>query len=201
MSRSFIRILIEYEKSISLSYHYILSVLNCFVLKADIHPQSLLLGFGIADQCCRQEKILQLLASGSIDVEDGLLDLSVLYDLMGPRELVADSTQQPLTPYSRWCFCDDESEKSLIYPARKLYVNEPILDVVGEWSICRENAFHTTGDDMTRILTPISDLYLSENTVKSSKRAMLVPYFGRYLLRLFIWLCATSSMKFYARVI
>ncbi|KAH6796555.1 hypothetical protein C2S52_021109 [Perilla frutescens var. hirtella] len=141
----------------------------------DIHPQSLLLGFGIAEQCTRQEKILELLASGSIEVEDGLLDLSKLYDLMGPQGLITDSTQQAFTSCSKWCCRDAESEQSLIYPARELYLNEPILDVVGGRSSCRENTFH----DLSDILPVISDLYFPKNIVKSSQRTMLVPYFER----------------------
>lgn len=156
----------------------ILAVLNCFILKADIHPQSLLLGFGIAEQCTRQEKILELLAGGSVEVEDGLLDLSMLYDLMGPRQLITDSAQQPC---SKWCFCDAESEQSLIYPARELYLNEPVLNLVRDRSSCRENAFHPA----------ISNLYFSKNTIPSSRRTMLVPFFERYLPRFFTRPCVT----------
>lgn len=164
-----------------------ISSTNCFILKADIHPQSLLLGFGIAEQCTRQEKILELLASGSIEVEDGLVDLSMLYHLMGPRQLMTDSAQQPFTSCSEWCLCDAESEQSLIYPARELYLHEPALDLVGDRSSCRENTFHPTGDDMTHVVPAVSDFYFSKNTFTSSRRTMLVPYFERYHSCFFTW--------------
>ncbi|XP_057780424.1 uncharacterized protein LOC130998981 isoform X2 [Salvia miltiorrhiza] len=152
------------------------SVRSTLIDVQDIHPQSLLMGFGIAEQCTRHEKILELLASGSIEVDDDFLDLSMLYDLMGPRQLLTDSAQQPFTSCSEQCLCDT---KSLVYPARELYLNEPVLNVVGSRSSCRENTFHHMADDMTHAVPAISDLYFSKNTVASSRRTLLVPYFER----------------------
>lgn len=134
---------------------------------------------------------MELLASWSIEVEDGLVDLSKLYDLMGPQQLITDSAQQPLTSCSKWCFCDAESEQSLIYPPSKLFINEPILNLVGHRSSCRENSFHPTSEDMAYIAPAISDLHFSKNTATFSKRTMLVPYFERYLTRFIIWVFAT----------
>ncbi|XP_047942208.1 uncharacterized protein LOC125189067 isoform X2 [Salvia hispanica] len=141
---------------------------------SDVHLESLLLGFGIAEQCTRHEKILELLASGSIKVENGLLELSMLYDMMGPRNLITDSAQQPLTSCGERCICAAES---LVYPARELYMNEPKLNIVGDRSSCREHMLQHMGDDMTHMVPIISDLHFSKNTVTSRRRAMLVPYF------------------------
>ncbi|KAI3460856.1 hypothetical protein Pfo_017519 [Paulownia fortunei] len=153
----------------------------------DTHPELLLFSFGIAEQCSRQEKMLKLLTSGSIEVEGGLLDLSVLYDLMGPQQPMTDLGQQPLASYSRWFFTDAESQQSLVYPTREFYFNEPLLDLVGDRSSCAENTYHLDGQlqynctetEMNDILSVVSDLYLSKNTIKSSKQTMLVPYFER----------------------
>ncbi|PIM98265.1 hypothetical protein CDL12_29252 [Handroanthus impetiginosus] len=144
------------------------------------HLNSLLFCFGIAEQCTRQE-ILKLIASGSIEVKDGLLDLSMLYDLLGPHQL----PQQLFA--SGMCCNDAKSQQSLVYPAREFYFNEAVLDLNGERSSCPENIFHPNGQlrynfaatDMNDVLSFISDLYLSKNTTKSSKLTMLVPYFER----------------------
>lgn len=193
---------------------YIGVIPTCFILKADTHPELLLLGFGIAEQCTRQEKILKLIASGSIEVEGRLLDLSMLYDLMGPQQPMADSPQQPFASYSKWCFRDAESQQSLIYPTREFYFNEPLLDLVGDRSSCRENTYYPdgqlqyncTGPEMTDMLSVFSDLYFSKSTNKSSKLTMLVPYFERYHLPFFLWLlnvvheivytCSMTLLKF-----
>ncbi|KAK4441699.1 hypothetical protein Salat_0504800 [Sesamum alatum] len=155
----------------------------------DNHPDSLLFSFGIAEQYTRQEKILKLLASGSIEADGSLLDLSMLYDLMGPQQPVRDLPQQPFASYPRWCFDDAESHQSLIYPTRELYFNEPSLELAGDRGCCTENMYNPDcqlqlqcnciGNEMNDILSVISDFHLSKNTVKSSKQTMLVPYFER----------------------
>ncbi|KAL1559686.1 hypothetical protein AAHA92_10001 [Salvia divinorum] len=152
------------------------SIRSTLIDVQDVHPESLLLGFGIAEQCTRHEKILELLASGSIEVDNGLLELSMLCDMMGPRQLITDSAQKPFTSCGKWCLCATES---LVYPARELYLNEPVLNVVGDMSSCREHTMQHMGDDVTHVVPVISNLYFSKNTVTSSRRSMLVPYFER----------------------
>ncbi|KAL0370549.1 UNVERIFIED_CONTAM: hypothetical protein Sangu_0373000 [Sesamum angustifolium] len=154
----------------------------------DNHPDSLHFSVGIAEQYTRQEKILKLLASGSIEADGSLLDLSMLYDLMGPQQPIRDLPQQPFASYPRWCF-DAESQQSLIYLARELYFNEPSLELTGDMSCCTENMYgpdcqlqfqcNCIGSEMSDILSVISDFHLSKNTVKASKLTMLVPYFER----------------------
>ncbi|KAL0418772.1 UNVERIFIED_CONTAM: hypothetical protein Sradi_1290700 [Sesamum radiatum] len=153
----------------------------------DNHPDSLHFSIGIAEQYTRQEKILKLLASGSIEADGSLLDLSMLYDLMGPQQPIRDLPQQPFASYPRWCFDDAESQQSLIYLARELYFNEPSLELKGDMSCCTENMYspdcqlqfqcNCIGSEMSDILSVISDFHLSKNTVKASKLTMLVPYF------------------------
>ncbi|KAI3449596.1 hypothetical protein Pfo_006261 [Paulownia fortunei] len=153
----------------------------------DTHSDSVLFSFGIAERCTRHEKILKLLASGSIEEQDRLLDLPMLYDLMGPQSPIADLPQQPFASCSRWCFNDPQPLPYLVYPTRELYFNEPFLDLVGDRSGCPERAYHPdgqvqyncTGTEMNDILSVISDFYSSKNTNKSSKQTMLVPYFER----------------------
>lgn len=178
-------------------------ILTCsFVLKTDTRPDSVIFSCGIVERCTRHEKIMKLLASGSIEEEDPLLDLSKLYDLMGPQSPIADLPQQPFVSCSRWCFDDAQTLQNLIYPTRELYFKEPFLDLVGDRSCCPEKAYHPdgqlpyncTGTEMNDILSVISNFHSSKNTNKSSRRTMLVPYFERcYLVPFFSHL--TLSMK------
>ncbi|KAK6164719.1 hypothetical protein DH2020_001583 [Rehmannia glutinosa] len=145
----------------------------------DSHPDSVLLSFGIAERCTRHEKILKLLSSGSIEEQDRLLDLSTLYDLMGP--------QQPFASRSRLCFNDAHPLQNLIHPTRELYFNEPFLNFVGDISSYPENGYHPdgqlpcncTGTEMNDVLSVISEFYSLKNMNKSSRQTMLVPYFER----------------------
>ncbi|KAL3827908.1 hypothetical protein ACJIZ3_016710 [Penstemon smallii] len=125
-----------------------------FVDVQDSYRDSAIFSFGIAERCSRQEKILKLLASGSIEV-----DLPMLYDLMGPQALIGDWPQQ-----------------SLIYPTREFDFTLPSFDLMGDRSGFEYNS---TGTEMHDILSVISELYFSKNTIKSSKKAMLVPFFER----------------------
>lgn len=72
----------------------------------DSNPDTNLLSLGIAERYARHEEILKLLASRSVE-EDGLLDLSMLYDFVGPQD-------------------------SLIYPTKEFYLNEPLLNLSGD---------------------------------------------------------------------
>ncbi|KZV32399.1 hypothetical protein F511_03682 [Dorcoceras hygrometricum] len=111
-------------------------------------------GFGIANKCNSQEKILKLLASGSMGVENGLLDLPMLHELMGHLDF-APFTQQ-----------------SIIYPTREFYFNELSLNPDGQ----QQNYF---GNEMSDLFNKISGVYSSKNTNKSSMQTMLVPFFER----------------------
>ncbi|XP_073156510.1 uncharacterized protein [Henckelia pumila] len=116
-------------------------------------------GFGIADKCNSQEKILKLLASGSMGVENGSLDMSsMIHDLMGHLDF-APFTQQ-----------------SLIYPTREVYFNEPSVEYSCNSDGQLQNYF---GNEMNDVFKEISGLYSSKNTNKSSKQTMLVPFFER----------------------
>ncbi|XP_073283919.1 uncharacterized protein [Primulina huaijiensis] len=115
-------------------------------------------GFGIADKCKSQEKILKLLASGSMGVENGSLDLSLLHDLMWHLDF-APFTQQ-----------------SLIYPTGEFYFNESSVEYSCDLDGQQQNYFE---NEMNDVLHEISSVYSSKNTNKSSKQTMLVPFFER----------------------
>lgn len=115
-------------------------------------------GFGIANKCNSEEKILKLLASGSVGIENGLLDLSMLHDLMGHLDF-APFTQQ-----------------SLIYPTREFYFNEPSVGYTCNPDSQQQNY---SWNEMNDVFTEISGIYSSKNMNKSSKQTMLVPFFER----------------------
>ncbi|KAL2513722.1 hypothetical protein Fot_01561 [Forsythia ovata] len=151
----------------------------------DTNSNSIPFGFGIADKCARQEKILKLLTSGSSEVEGGMLNFSMLLDLIGPEALITDLFQEPFAPYHRWHFNDAEPQQSLIYPTREFCFEKPLVDVMGDLG-SSEITYHSDGQlsatgsvDMNNVLSVIAEFYLSKSTVKSSKQSMLVPFFER----------------------
>ncbi|XP_075490926.1 uncharacterized protein LOC142529306 isoform X2 [Primulina tabacum] len=115
-------------------------------------------GFGIADKCKSQEKILKLLASGSMGVENGSLDLSLLHDLMGHLDFA---------PFS---------QQFLVYPTGEFYFNESSVEYSCDLDGQQQNYF---GNEMNDVFHEISSVYSSKNTNKSSKQTMLVPFFER----------------------
>ncbi|XP_073143801.1 uncharacterized protein [Henckelia pumila] len=150
-----------------------------------IHQDSVLFSYGIAEQCARQENILKLLASGSIGVEGGLLDKSLLYDMVRSQPFIADFPL--LTSHSRRLVNDCETQQSLIYPTKELYLDEPVVEIPGDFCSCTESSFNPDGQlmrgsSMTEIndmISVISDIYLTKNTNKSFRQTMLIPYFER----------------------
>ncbi|XP_073066113.1 uncharacterized protein [Primulina eburnea] len=115
-------------------------------------------GFGIADKCRSQEKILKLLASGSMGVENGSLDLSLLHDLMGHLDFA---------PFS---------QQFLVYPTGEFYFNESSVEYSCDLDGQQQNYF---GNEMNDVFHKISSVYSSKNMNKSSKQTMLVPFFER----------------------
>ncbi|XP_042014769.1 uncharacterized protein LOC121762827 [Salvia splendens] len=123
----------------------------------DTSLDSVLFGFGIVERCARQEKILKLLASGSIEDEDPLLD-----DITGSQSPIADL---PLLRY------EGQPMQNLVYPTKELYFKEPSFDLVDDRSY--------TSTEMADMLSIISNIHSLKNTNKSSRQMMLVPYFER----------------------
>ncbi|XP_057800790.1 uncharacterized protein LOC131016179 [Salvia miltiorrhiza] len=128
----------------------------------DTNLDSVLFGFGIVERCASHEKILKLLTSGSIEGEDPLLNLSMLYDLTGPQSPIAH------LPQLRY---ESQTMQNLIYPTRELYIKEPSLDLADNRSY--------TSTEMADMLSIISNIHSLKNTKKSSRQTMLVPYFER----------------------
>lgn len=139
-------------------------------------PDSVHFSMGIAERCARHEKILKLLASGSLEEQD-LLDLAELYDMMVPQVIIADLAEQDGS-CSRWCFKNDQPVWSLVYPTKELYFNEPLLGLTEDRNDSDvQLQYDYTLSEMNDIMSALSDFYNSKNTNKSSKQTLLVPYF------------------------
>ncbi|XP_049343840.1 uncharacterized protein LOC125808164 [Solanum verrucosum] len=152
----------------------------------DDHLNSVLLSFGIAEQCTRQENILKYLRSGSNDVESGEIDISTLFDLMGPLVHAINMHQQQFSSYLEQQSHDAKSQPSLVYPSAALHLWEPSSNLIG---LNLGKMIHSDGRllvsgatasiEMKDILSIISEFYFSKDSMKCTKHAMVVPYFDR----------------------
>ncbi|MBA0833460.1 hypothetical protein Goarm_005901 [Gossypium armourianum] len=151
-----------------------LNAYTCLVLIADAYLDTARFSFRIAEKCIRHEKILKFLMSGSNELENGELDLSLLSDLMGLQPLMFGVHQQPYA-------------SSLIYPSSKIDYQVPLPDFLGEmihYSKITVNpdgqvVLTATGTEMKDILSIVAAFYLSSNSTKSRNQFSLVPYFDR----------------------
>ncbi|XP_012435867.1 uncharacterized protein LOC105762624 [Gossypium raimondii] len=142
--------------------------------KPDAYLDTARFSFRIAEKCTRHEKILKFLMSGSNELENGELDLSLLSDLMGLQPLMFGVHQQPYA-------------SSLIYPSSKIDYQVPLPDFLGEmihYSKITVNpdgqvVLTATGTEMKDILSIVAEFYLSSNSTKSRNQFSLVPYFDR----------------------
>ncbi|MFQ6635914.1 hypothetical protein Gotur_012661 [Gossypium turneri] len=142
--------------------------------KPDAYLDTARFSFRIAEKCTRHEKILKFLMSGSNELENGELDLSLLSDLMGLQPLMFGVHQQPYA-------------SSLIYPSSKIDYQVPLPDFLGEmihYSKITVNpdgqvVLTATGTEMKDILSIVAAFYLSSNSTKSRNQFSLVPYFDR----------------------
>ncbi|KAK6780702.1 hypothetical protein RDI58_022886 [Solanum bulbocastanum] len=148
-----------------------------------------LLSFGIAEQCTRQENILKYLRSGSNDVESGEINISILFDLMGPLVHAINMHQQQFPSYLEQQSHDAMSQPSLVYPSAALHLWEPSSNLIG---LNSGKMIHSDGRllisgasasiEMKDILSIISEFYFSNDSMKCTKHAMLVPYFDSTVL-------------------
>ncbi|WMV47492.1 hypothetical protein MTR67_040877 [Solanum verrucosum] len=156
------------------------------IFPADDHLNSVLLSFGIAEQCTRQENILKYLRSGSNDVESGEIDISTLFDLMGPLVHAINMHQQQFSSYLEQQSHDAKSQPSLVYPSAALHLWEPSSNLIG---LNLGKMIHSDGRllvsgatasiEMKDILSIISEFYFSKDSMKCTKHSMVVPYFDR----------------------
>ncbi|XP_058077832.1 uncharacterized protein LOC131226139 [Magnolia sinica] len=154
----------------------------------DTRPDSVLFSFGIAEQCAKQEKILQYLMSGS-KAERGL-NISLLSDLMGLDTVAIDmphlsAADGEFSPYD--VGGDDAHQTSLIYPGSGFYVPKLLLDLVGDLAPSSMITVHpdgrvlftATGADVKDLLSMVAEFYPLKTSTICSKKSVLVPHFPR----------------------
>lgn len=136
------------------------------------------IGFGIADQCSSHEKVMNFLKFGSLQAEDGILDVSLLSDLMG-FETLRFHEQQSLQP-------------SLIYPSNEFLAQMPLPDMAHSSKITigpdGRVLFAGSQNEMNDFLSFVAEFYLSKYSTKWRKPSVLIPHFNwyGYLFRLII---------------
>ncbi|XP_072994333.1 uncharacterized protein [Typha latifolia] len=155
----------------------------------DSCSDSVLFTFGIAEQCSRQEKILNFLMSGSTMSEAGGLNISLLSDLMGFRTMAINTYHPLYVPNDDFCLYEigmDEHQHSL-HQQMQLFAPDPFVDFVGNMTrssvlTIDQNGqvlFTGSGAEMKDLLSILSEFHLSKGSRSGNKLSMLVPYFTR----------------------
>lgn len=159
----------------------------------DAWSDSVHFSFRIAEKCARHEKFVQLVTSGSSELENGGLDLSTLSKLLEVQpdiEPLFDLHQQ-------------EVASSLIYPGTRVDGKKPLMDFIGDM-ICNSNIIVSpdgrvlisgSGTEFKDILSIVAEFYMSKNSSNVSKQQMLVPYFHRPKSRIARAALSLSSLK------
>ncbi|KAJ4955483.1 hypothetical protein NE237_012266 [Protea cynaroides] len=155
----------------------------------ETRPDSVLFSFGFAEQCRRNEKILQLLVSGSSETVRSRLDFSLVSDL-GLQMLAISMHPQPYASFDdKFCFYeaeDDETQPLFFYPNEDL-VQKPFLDFVGDLADGLKVSAQPdggvlltgTGVEMKDLLSVVTEFYLSKSTTTCRRQQLLVPHFTR----------------------
>eukprot|EP00262_Sarcandra_glabra_P008226 TRINITY_DN21556_c0_g1_i1.p1 TRINITY_DN21556_c0_g1~~TRINITY_DN21556_c0_g1_i1.p1 ORF type:complete len:436 (-),score=48.73 TRINITY_DN21556_c0_g1_i1:135-1442(-) len=152
----------------------------------DTRSNSVLFGFGIAEQCTRHEKIFQFLKSATSKTEKEL-NFSLVSDLMGLHTSAIDVHPRPLSSLDdEFCLYEFGVKPSLIYPRREFYAKNPLLDFGGDLAAHSSKImvhpddqvlFTGTRAEVRDLHAVIEEFYLSKNSTKCSKQPMLVPHF------------------------
>ncbi|KAK2649198.1 hypothetical protein Ddye_016687 [Dipteronia dyeriana] len=148
------------------------TVSNPVLIDMADRPDSVLFSFGVAEQCSKHEKILNLLMSGSTEAEEGVLDLSLLSDLTGLETLTFDAHKQSSAP-------------SLIYPTNLFSAQKALADWVGDMAHSSKITIHPDGrvlfagirTEMNDFLSVVAEYYLSKNSTKWRNQSVLIPHF------------------------
>lgn len=144
------------------------------------HSDSVLLSFGIAEQCARREKILKFLFSESNEEDD--VDTSLLSNLMGLKTVAIDT-------------CDIFSlyevglhdSGHILHSARKFYIQNPLLEFIADSSNSTNIMVHPDGrmllsggeSEIKDLLSVAAEFNMLKSFTTSNKQSMVVPYFTR----------------------
>uniref|UniRef100_A0A7N0TAE7 Uncharacterized protein n=1 Tax=Kalanchoe fedtschenkoi TaxID=63787 RepID=A0A7N0TAE7_KALFE len=158
----------------------------------DLHESRsnpILLGYRVAEKCTRREEVMQFLTSRSNEVEENMLNPSLLSDLMGLQPPTSNMQQSPTAPFdylSSQNDTDADTWSSLVYPTGFLHTEKPLLDFMGDlardskliFGLDGQVLFNGTGSEMKDLLLFVAEFYLSKNPTSLRKQSV-VPYFHR----------------------
>ncbi|KAE9589207.1 hypothetical protein Lalb_Chr21g0306591 [Lupinus albus] len=136
-------------------------------------PNAIRFSFGIIEQCTKQDKIMQFIMSGTAEAGIGGAHISLLSDLMDLQLSGTDDPRQALT--------------SFLYPNSTSYNQKAFIDIFQESALSSKVSVHPDGQvtfmgtavEMKNFLSVVAESYLTENSHKGEKRAILVPHFSR----------------------
>ncbi|XP_047176932.1 uncharacterized protein LOC124844112 [Vigna umbellata] len=129
------------------------------------YPSPVHFGFGIVDQCCQQDKILQCVMSESAEAGIGGVPISLLSGI--------DEPQKPLTP---------------VIPKSKFFIPKLLLNIFQDSAFSSKVTVHPDGQvtfmgtalEMKDLLSVVADSYLLR---KGERQFMLVPHFSRMSIK------------------
>ncbi|CAK8543401.1 unnamed protein product [Lathyrus sativus] len=138
---------------------------------------AVLLGFGIVEQCTKQDTVSNLLKSGTAESRTDGANISLLLDLMKLQLSAINEPQQP--------FSSDSS--SLLYLNDKFNIKKPLLYFLQDSALTSKVTVHLDGQitfmgaeiQMKDLLSVVAESYLSKSLHKGEKHSMLVPHFSR----------------------
>lgn len=121
------------------------------------------------------------------DEENGAIDISKFFDLVGPQATGMQMPQQPPPPYYPQLLPDAESQPSLIYPITEFSFERPqciwylaysCISYLPEDQLLVPNSCN----GMKYIPEKFFEVSSVNNTNNWKKQQMLVPYFDRYIV-------------------
>lgn len=146
-------------------------------------PPNLLLNL-TAKPYVNHERALRFFLSRPSDGATGAIDMSKLFDLVGPQATGVQMPQQPLPPYYPQLLLDAESRPSLLYPITEFSSERPLC--IGDLAYSCINRLYE--DQLLVANSCIGmkympgipfEVYSLNNANYWKKQQMLVPYFDR----------------------
>ncbi|KAL0916390.1 hypothetical protein M5K25_013897 [Dendrobium thyrsiflorum] len=146
----------------------------------DAHPDSVLLSFGIAEQCARREKILKFLLSGPGEEDD--IDTSLLSNLMGLRTGAIEN-YDIFSLYGVGAHDLDH----ILHSERHFHIPKPLLEFIAGSSDDTNITVHPNGhmllsggvSEIRDLLSVTAEFNMLKSFTTSNKQSMVVPYFTR----------------------
>ncbi|CAK8542111.1 unnamed protein product [Lathyrus sativus] len=134
---------------------------------------AVLLGFGIVEQCTKQDTVSNLLKSGTAESRTDGVNISLLLDLTKLQLSAINEPQQP--------FSSDSS--SLLYLNDKFNIKKPLLYFLQDSALTSKVTVHLDGQitfmgaeiQMKDLLSVVAESYLSKSLHKGERKFVMYP--------------------------